>query len=159
MAATPPAGRTPSRRHFLSRAGAALSAAVAAFLGTILGAFAWPRQGPRTASWTPLGPTARVPFDSFRAFDVRVSKRQGWFDHTEARTVYAGRFDGAWVVFSATCTHLGCAVRWDRRRAEFRCPCHGGVFGVDGSVSAGPPPQPLVRLPVRERGATLEVEV
>jgi len=47
-----------------------------------------------------------------------------------------------------TCSHLGCGVSWDRGRNAFLCPCHGGVYGPDGAVLAGPPPRALSRLPV-----------
>ena len=38
---------------------------------------------------------------------------------------------------SATCTHLGCQVRWDAKD-KFHCPCHGGVYGADGAVLETP---------------------
>ncbi len=44
---------------------------------------------------------------------------------------------------SAVCTHLGCLVGWDQARGQIACPCHGGVFNVDGKVISGPPPKPL----------------
>jgi Rieske Fe-S protein len=50
---------------------------------------------------------------------------------------------------SATCTHLGCQVQWIAKEKKFKCPCHGGVYGPDGSVIAGPPPRPLTILEAR----------
>lgn len=44
---------------------------------------------------------------------------------------------------STVCTHLGCAVYWEKDREEFYCPCHAGRFDKDGNVIAGPPPSPL----------------
>ena len=51
---------------------------------------------------------------------------------------------------SLTCTHLGCAVHFDRR--GFHCPCHGSRYRLDGQVVKGPAPRALpwfriVRLP------------
>ena len=46
--------------------------------------------------------------------------------------------------FSAICTHLGCIVDWDEKKKEILCPCHAGIFDVEGRVVAGPPPRPLV---------------
>ena len=41
-----------------------------------------------------------------------------------------------------------------RRRKSDRCPCHGGVYSVaDGSVLAGPPPRPLPRITLEQRGS------
>ena len=45
--------------------------------------------------------------------------------------------------FSAICTHLGCIVGWDAQRREIACPCHAGVFDLNGRPVAGPPPRPL----------------
>lgn len=45
--------------------------------------------------------------------------------------------------FSAICTHLGCIVAWDGSGKQIVCPCHGGVFDLNGKVVAGPPPRPL----------------
>ncbi len=35
-------------------------------------------------------------------------------------------------VFSATCPHLGCTVNHDPEKRRFVCPCHAGVFTLDG---------------------------
>lgn len=52
--------------------------------------------------------------------------------------------------YRQTCTHLGCAVRWDGRRLE--CPCHHGYFEIDrGFPVQGPPTRPLSALRVEER--------
>jgi Rieske Fe-S protein len=53
---------------------------------------------------------------------------------------------------SATCTHLGCRVRWDDGAQKFKCPCHGGEYDAKGGVTAGPPPKPLRSLAARITG-------
>ncbi len=45
--------------------------------------------------------------------------------------------------FSAICTHLGCIVTWDAARHLVACPCHAGLFDLNGRVVGGPPPRPL----------------
>lgn len=54
--------------------------------------------------------------------------------------------------FNATCTHLGCIVKWIRNEKIFYCPCHAGKFDRRGNVIGGPPPEPLhkVKIEVRE---------
>lgn len=48
-------------------------------------------------------------------------------------------------VLSSSCAHLGCPVRWNIREGEgeFLCPCHGGIYNINGEYVAGPPPRGL----------------
>jgi Rieske Fe-S protein len=59
---------------------------------------------------------------------------------------------------STTCTHLGCGVAWSAQKRAFLCPCHGGVYGADGHVLAGPPPRPLSRAPLAIAGGRVTVD-
>jgi Rieske Fe-S protein len=46
-------------------------------------------------------------------------------------------------VLSNSCAHLGCPVRWVvmEGRGEFLCPCHGGLYNINGGYEGGPPPR------------------
>jgi menaquinol-cytochrome c reductase iron-sulfur subunit len=58
-----------------------------------------------------------------------------------------------YVAISTRCAHLGCPVRYVQASEKFICPCHGGVYGKDGSVDGGPPVRPLDRFYTKaERG-------
>ena len=46
-------------------------------------------------------------------------------------------------VFSNHCAHLGCPVRWFPERKEILCPCHGGIYDINGGYIGGPPPRDL----------------
>lgn len=72
--------------------------------------------------------------------------------------VVVASLDGALRAFDARCTHLGCAVGFDRATRELACGCHGGRFALDGSVLAGPPPSPLRALRVEQVGDDVVVE-
>jgi glycine/D-amino acid oxidase-like deaminating enzyme/nitrite reductase/ring-hydroxylating ferredoxin subunit len=51
--------------------------------------------------------------------------------------------DGTLTVRSATCTHMGCLVRWNPGEKTWDCPCHGSRFATDGTVISGPAESPL----------------
>jgi menaquinol-cytochrome c reductase iron-sulfur subunit len=69
-----------------------------------------------------------------------------------------GRAASGLAALATTCSHLGCGVSWDRGRNAFLCPCHGGVYGPDGAVVAGPPPRPLTRLPIVVDGGRVRLD-
>jgi nitrite reductase/ring-hydroxylating ferredoxin subunit len=60
---------------------------------------------------------------------------------------------GALVAYSQVCTHLSCAVVYDKKSNQLVCPCHRGVFNVDQGIPlAGPPTRPLARVRIEQRG-------
>jgi glycine/D-amino acid oxidase-like deaminating enzyme/nitrite reductase/ring-hydroxylating ferredoxin subunit len=68
----------------------------------------------------------------------------------DGTTVAAHRdLDGVLHAVSATCTHLGCTVRWNGAERSWDCPCHGSRFDLDGSVLTGPAVEPLAPVDVR----------
>ncbi len=120
-------------------------------LGSLLGIFAlkpaaaavrgrWVRAA-TIADLTPNVPVPRV---------LAVSRADGWYHERARRTVFLV-WDGSSHVhaLSATCTHLGCQVRWEPDAKKFKCPCHGGMYDAEGRVLAGPPPRPLDRVEAR----------
>jgi len=141
----------PGRRHALVLFVNTVVALIAGGLSAILGAFAlrpetkgsgerWIRAG--SASDLSQGtPTPRV---------LSVPRADGWYRERSRETIFLVR-DGESSVraISATCTHLGCQVRWDGEGKKFRCPCHGGVYDVHGTVLDGPPPRPLTSVEAR----------
>ena len=64
---------------------------------------------------------------------------------------------GGFAAFLATCTHLACTVTYDPGRGQIVCPCHQGLFDLEGKVLSGPPPRPLERLDVELDGDTIHV--
>jgi glycine/D-amino acid oxidase-like deaminating enzyme/nitrite reductase/ring-hydroxylating ferredoxin subunit len=51
--------------------------------------------------------------------------------------------DGVLTMVSATCTHMGCNVRWNDAERTWDCPCHGSRFTPEGRVISGPAEKPL----------------
>lgn len=91
---------------------------------------------------------------------LTLPRQDGWYRERARETVFLV-WDGDKTVhaLSATCTHLGCQVRWDAATTKFRCPCHGGVFDQEGNVVEGPPPAPLNRVETRLDESGLDVLV
>ena len=133
--------------------GGALTALLAVFAvrpaaGT--GRERWVRAA-NLADLTPDVPVPRV---------VTMPRVDGWY-RTRARETVFVVWDGGRAVhaFSATCTHLGCRVRWDTDASKFRCPCHGGAYDANGRVIDGPPPRPLDTVAARIDDANASVLV
>ncbi len=61
------------------------------------------------------------------------------------------------VVLSRVCTHLGCLVQYDKDNKRLLCPCHAGVYDLEGNIVSGPPPKPLPKLPFRVEGETIVI--
>jgi Rieske Fe-S protein len=60
------------------------------------------------------------------------------------------------VAYSQKCTHLSCAVFLSPEKDRLECPCHKGYFALeDGRVLQGPPPRPLPRIALQQRGDDL----
>jgi len=85
----------------------------------------------------------------------------------EAKTIPYGRWPAMIInlpdglrAYSAVCTHFGCIVKWNPESGEIECPCHEGFFRPeDGSVISGPPPEPLLALPVSVENGTITIGV
>jgi glycine/D-amino acid oxidase-like deaminating enzyme/nitrite reductase/ring-hydroxylating ferredoxin subunit len=77
-------------------------------------------------------PGHRWPDGSIAPGDGRVLRtRKG------PAAVYRDEADALHAV-SATCTHQGCLVRFNRAQTSWDCPCHGSRFDPDGHVLCGP---------------------
>jgi Rieske Fe-S protein len=60
--------------------------------------------------------------------------------------------------FTATCTHMGCIVRYRPDQKDFYCKCHHGRFDKDGvNVPGTKPPSPLTELVVKPTGNEIEI--
>ncbi|MFZ5672216.1 MAG: FAD-dependent oxidoreductase [Pseudomonadota bacterium] len=55
-------------------------------------------------------------------------------------------------VCSASCTHVGCLIRWNSFEQCWDCPCHGSHFAPDGQALNAPAVSPLSRVDQKELG-------
>jgi len=61
--------------------------------------------------------------------------------------------------FDAVCTHLDCTVRYRVDHQDIFCPCHDGIYDLNGKNLSGPPPRPLERYKVTLRGEPGKEEI
>jgi len=65
--------------------------------------------------------------------------------------------EGELQAFNAVCTHLDCTVQYKADTSQIWCACHNGLYDLSGNVISGPPPRPLERLVVNQRGEDVVV--
>ena len=127
-----------SRRDFMKAAGWAAAGTSFVVVGLPIVAYLYPKD----LSETPSEP---VPVCRLEELPVGGSK-----------TIQFGRYPALIIhttdglrAYSAVCTHFACIVSWNPDDGQIECPCHDGYFdALDGSVLAGPPPEPLTALSV-----------
>ena len=111
----------------------------------------------RKNDWVPVAKTEELPVEEPKSMDYTMMVRDGWQEKQTTKAVWAVKqADGEVTVYSPICPHLGCGFRWDRQDRLFKCPCHGSIFDIEGTVKAGPAPRPLDTLPSKiENGELL----
>jgi menaquinol-cytochrome c reductase iron-sulfur subunit len=115
-------------------------------------------------AWVTVGPIDGVPVNQPTALYADVPVGTGYATPPVKRVVYVvKKSDGEIKALSNICTHLQCDVHWNPTQNNFLCPCHGGMYDIDGRNIGGPPPQPLAqwvhRLRKDDQGRTvLDIE-
>jgi Rieske Fe-S protein len=73
-----------------------------------------------------------------------VPTGEAYDDTPVQRIVYVvKRQSGETLVLTNVCSHMQCDVHWDASLGQFLCPCHGGLYDIEGRNIGGPPPSPL----------------
>ncbi len=157
---TPPRTST-DRRTFLRQVGVGiLGAASILVVGGVAATTAVSPSLIKTSrQWVPVAPLSQIPVGDIATLMMRYDLKNGLYTQEMATPVLVSRTGSQITCFNASCTHLGCIVKWDSQLARFRCACHGGVFDRDGRVLAGPPPRPLDRYRFKVDSGHLLVEV
>lgn len=140
MPSGPPAGR----RRFLSAALGAVTALFSASVLVPLFRFLWPPPN-KPGGKTRIG----IPLEEMLVGQSRVVALGG-------EPVLVIREENRVVALSATCTHLGCLVKY-RGEGVLHCPCHESIFDMSGNVRGGVAPRPLASYPVRIVGGQIVV--
>ena len=67
--------------------------------------------------------------------------------------------DGGLLALSLQCTHLGCAITWNKDKSEFDCPCHASSFNMGGDVISPPAPRALDTYALFVEGGQIKVDL
>jgi Rieske Fe-S protein len=159
--AAPDEANVTSRRTFLAQVIGACVAFLIALLGIpAVGAAVGPALKREPTNWVSLGSPDSFQKGVPKAVNVIAVERDGWIETSSVKGVWVVRqSDSTFTVYNGRCTHLGCAFAWQVEQHQFACPCHAGVFGIEGSVLAGPPPRPLDTLETRIEDNDLQANV
>ncbi|MBI5204198.1 MAG: Rieske (2Fe-2S) protein [Nitrospirae bacterium] len=65
--------------------------------------------------------------------------------------------DRGFIALSRVCTHLGCLVEYDKIKKRLLCPCHAGIYDLEGKVVSGPPPKPLQKFVLMVAGEDIVI--
>jgi menaquinol-cytochrome c reductase iron-sulfur subunit len=134
-----------SRRRFL-RLGTNLGAGLITLMLSIpaIGFLVSPLVQRRSVTWVRVGAIDEVPIGVPTPFVVAMPIGEGPPTPDVDRVVYVVKTsDNRLLALSNTCTHMQCNVHWDDGRGQFLCPCHGGLYDMQGRNTGGPPPSPL----------------
>lgn len=161
----PDAGLVPDqrvdRRRFLARLTGAMAGAIGALLA---GPSAWfligASQQQAQAEWIELGDISSFPLGAPTKVTRSVSRQVGFQEEDQEVSVFVITEDGVeFRGLSDRCTHLGCRVRHvpsgDEQPEGFFCPCHDGLFDIQGGVVSGPLPRPLDEFEMRVENGRL----
>lgn len=113
----------------------------------------------RHGTWATVGLLDQFPTGAVQLAIVEVP-RDDWAHALRKRGVFVWRASSEEiVVYSRSCTDLGCPVTWDPGNSWFFCPCHGGIFDQNGQPRKGPPKKPLHRYTHRIEEGRLQIDL
>jgi len=136
-----------TRRQLMIR-GSGLGMAAVGVMVSIpaLGFLLSPLFTQRRTTWVSVGPVDNIPIAQPTPLTVSIPNDQGWPTPAQPRIVYVVRRSDDpedVLALSNICSHMQCDVHWDQQLGQFLCPCHGGLYAMNGDNVGGPPPQPL----------------
>ena len=106
--------------------------------------------------WVSLAPISELPTGNVHKLKYSVRTIDAWREDEREGALYAFSDDGEqFTALDATCTHLGCLVRWKEKDGRFSCPCHEGIFTKEGEVVSGAPTKPLRRFTTKIENGNL----
>lgn len=118
-------------------------AVVAGIFAPVAGFIGSPLKKKEIDDWIDVIGEHEIEVGSTKEVRFKTMVEDGYQTVEREYVLYMHRYLDRIVVFDPACTHLGCRVIYQQDQNKYLCPCHGGVFDVDGKVVSGPPPKPL----------------
>jgi menaquinol-cytochrome c reductase iron-sulfur subunit len=125
----------------------------------VIAAMIEPLLRKRSEKWRKVGSVSDFRIGETVLVKFKNATAMPWATVSEQTASWLRRVsEDQFIAFTINCAHLGCPVRWLPDAGIFMCPCHGGVYNMDGTVAAGPPPHNLGRYPVRIADGNVEIQ-
>lgn len=128
---------------------------IGSIVGPVVGFATAPLQAEAKTKWIELMDADQIQPGEVKEVTFSLLVQDGYHEVERKYTVFLRRSEEGVMCLDPACTHLGCRVEYQSERHLFICPCHGGVFDLDGQVKSGPPPKQLIRHPVKEEGGKI----
>jgi menaquinol-cytochrome c reductase iron-sulfur subunit len=142
----------------LVASGAAAAAGLIAIPAMIMG-FSPVLRKDRRSIWRLVGALSDFPVGEVQHARL-AHDRTTWPRPIRQRAVFVWRkSETDCVVYSRSCTDLGCPLDYEPGSGCFFCPCHGGIFNQHGQRLAGPPDRPMFRYAHRIRDGLVEIDL
>lgn len=114
----------------------------------------------KTDAWVPVGKVDQFVVGEPTLVSFTRTTVNGWERTTNSIGVYVTKNEnGEIYVLSNVCTHLSCRVTWKTDQEEYLCPCHDGIFDIEGTVVSGPAPKPLNRYETKIEDDTVFIHI
>jgi menaquinol-cytochrome c reductase iron-sulfur subunit len=114
----------------------------------------------RSDAWISAGPIESYPVGTPTLFTFTRTTINGWEKTVNSYGAYIYRkTEQELTAFNNVCTHLSCRVTWQEGEQIYLCPCHNGIFDIEGAVLEGPPPRPLYRYETKVEDDTLFIRL
>ncbi len=137
-----------TRRKFLATGIGVISGAIALGVGgaAITAVVAPAVTNKREDKWVEAGNADDLVQGQFNKINIAYDAKDAWMEGKIKLLAYVKPDGDNLFALSATCSHLGCNVKFDEQSGKFKCPCHTGVYDATGKNISGPPPKPLSHL-------------
>ena len=112
-----------------------------------------PPRSKKEDQWVEVTDVTRLPAGHPEELVFRRNRVDEWKVSSEKTSAWViKKSESEVIAFAPSCTHLGCAFRYEEQKKTFLCPCHTSNFDLEGNVIDGPAPRPLDRYLVRIQG-------